>query len=122
MEGVTSVTYLSACIQAEFTSHNLREKHKCVHILMTLNTTAIFENLTVIHQSNLTQYSCSIEVHAPKSFETLLVKVIELEINKSYAKILCVCMLTVSQSVLLYFIQANIIKPPFYVYMSVSWQ
>lgn len=65
MEGVTSVTYFSACNQADFSSHNLHEKLKCVHILMTLNTThTIFENITVINQSNLTQYSCSIEVQA----------------------------------------------------------
>lgn len=68
-----------------------------------------------------------------KAFKQLLNKDIQLEINKSYSKIVCVCgrargracvcvcLCALSQSVLLYFIQTNVIKPTFYVYMSGSW-
>lgn len=65
----------------------------CIICMKSLIVRTFFtqQNITVINQPNLTQYSCSIEAHAPKSFETLLVKVIELETNKPYSKILCVC-------------------------------
>lgn len=82
------------------------------------------ENITVILKPQLTKHSCSVVVYASKSFETVVIQgywTWNKQVILQNSLGVCVCMRTVSQSVL-YFIQTNIIKPTFYVYMSVSWQ